>query len=67
MKMKGLVVGKYHHFNFIQENRKTKLKGKGEVSWSGVNVSSAGVQARGGHLAERCVAQCSGKILVWLL
>ena len=48
----------------------TKLEGKGEVSWSGVNVIFNGVQEmkrvreEDGHPVERCVAQCSGKICV---
>ena len=44
----------------------TKLKEKGEVSWSGVNIIFAGVQemGRGDRHVERCVAQFSGKIWV---
>ena len=44
----------------------TKLKRKGEVSWSGVNVIFTGVHemGRGGHPVEQCVAQRSGKIWV---
>ena len=56
--------GKFELLALIQ----TKLKGKGGVSWFGVNIIIAGVQemerARegGDRPVERCVAQCSGKI-----